>query len=617
MRTPAPRAVLAGMPVVRATTLLIAGLAATIAASAAPLAAQEPTVRAFVTPGSTVGVGRPFVLNVEVTGTQSVERDPELPDLSDFSQYLGSSTQSSVQMVNGRTRVSLTIQYRYQALEEGTFTIPSFEVEVAGKTYGTDPIEVTVSADAGGGEAPEGERSAAVAPTDLFITAEPSKPVVYEGEPLILEYRIWTKVDVTNFGMTRVPEPEGFWVEDVTPGGQPRVEQRSRDGTQYATAVIRRVALIPTGAGEHTIEPIGVEAQVRVRGGRDPFSDFFGRSSLFGTTTVPTTVLANSVTIDVEPLPTEAPEPRSGIVGSLDVSASLDRDSVASNDAVTLTVRVTGTGNIRAIPEPRLELPSDFEAFPPEATESVRASEGGLAGTKTFEYVVIPRAPGQREIPSVRFSYFDDDAGEYRMARSEPLSLTVSGTLAAEGPGSLGRSGVAQLREDIRFIRLGPLELRRTGGSLFVGAGFWLFALLPLVGITGALALRRHQDRLAGDVAYARGRRAGRVARKRLARARDLTGSDDSRAFYAEVARALRGLVADRLNLAEAGLRTSELDDALSRTGIDDALRGDLVELLEECDRQRFAPPGADADERSRFLEAAGDVMSALDRSVR
>jgi len=579
---------------------------------AVAVAAQEPSVRTFLSPGDEVAVGRPFVLNVEVSGTQEVQRSPELPDLSAFAQFIGSSSQSSVQMVNGRTSVSLTLQFRYQALTEGTHTIPSFAIEAGGETLETDPLDVTISS----GGAPTPTQASPVADDDLFITAEPSKRRVRVGEPLILEYRIWTRVDVSSFGMTRVPEPEGFWVEDVTEPGQPAVEQRTRDGVEYATAVIRRVALVPTGAGQRTVEPIGVEAQVRVRSGRDPFEDFFGRSSLFGTRTVQTTVLANAVTLDVEPLPPGAPEPFSGLVGTIDVSAELDRDSVAANDAVTLTIAVAGTGNVPAIPAPELGLAADFEVFPPEVSESSRVSGGGLSGTKTFDYVLIPRAPGEREIPPVRLSFFDAAAGEYRVASTEPLTLTVSGA-AMEGPGTLGRRGVAQLREDIRFIRLGPLGLRRSGGSVFEAPLFWLYALLPLAAIGGALVLRRHQDRLEGDVAYARGRRAGRVARKRLARAREIADSDDARAFYAEVARALRGLVADRLNLAEAGLQTAELDEALRDAGIEDEPRLGLVECLEECDRQRFAPPSADPQERARFLERAGEVMTTLDRAVR
>lgn len=576
--------------------------------------AQDTGARVYLTPGSTVGVGQPFVLNVEITGTQSVDREPEIPDLGDFAQYLGSSTQSSMRVINGRTSVSLTVQYRFQALREGSYDIPSFAVEAGGRTHRTEPLRITVSAQPTSQGQPDTRAGEGIAADDLFITAEASKPRVYEGEPFVVEYRIWTRVDVSAFNFTQVPEPAGFWVEDITPTGQPRVEQLTRNGQQYASAAIRRVALVPTGAGTHTIDPIILEAQVRVRGS-DPFDRFFGGRSLFGGSTVSTGIVSEPLTIVVEALPAGAPQPFSGVVGRLDATASIDRDSVATNDAVTVTVRVSGDGNLRAVAPPDLGLPSDFEVFPPEVTESVRPLGAGMTGEKTFEYVVIPRAPGRREIPTVSMSYFDPSTETYRVAETAPLPLTVTG-VAVDRSGSLARGGVAELRRDIRFIHLGG-QLRPVAGPLFERVGFWIFALLPLVGIVGALGLRRHWDLLEGDVAYARGRRAGKTAKKRLARARRLAGGDDPRAFYAEVARALRGLVADKLNLAEAGLQTADLDARLAASGVGEATRAEVMDSLAQCDRQRFAPPAADPEEKSRFLQRAADLMSALDREIR
>ncbi len=596
------------------TALLPFLLGAVVAAPAESVRGQEPSVRVYVTPGTTMGLGSQFILNVEITGTRSVDRNPEVPELASFAHFLGSNSQSSVRTSGGRTTVSLTIQYRYQALTVGEFRIPPFEVLAGGLTHTTEAVAISITE-----AAPESSRqqSTGIGPDDLFITAEASQTSVREGEPLVVEYRIWTRVDVTNFGLTTVPEPEGFWAQDITPSGQPEVEQLTRNGVAYASAVIRRIALVPSGVGEHTLEPIGVEAQVRVQGRRDPFEDIFGRSSLFGgSTTVPTTVISNALSIDVEPLPPGRPDSYSGVVGNLRLTAELDRDSVDANDAVTLTLRVSGEGNIRAIPSPEPAFPSDFEVFPPEVTESVSPTTSGLAGSKTFEYVIIPRAPGRREIPSVELAYLDEATGAYRTIESGVLPLTVSGTVV-DGPGSLARGGVAQLREDIRFIRLGSLELRRTGRPLFSGTGFWMFALLPLVGVLGAVALRRHWDLLEGDVAYARGRRAGRVAKKRLAEANRLASGDDPRAFYAEVARALRGFVADRLNVAEAGLQTSELEGLLTRRGVESETREDLLSCLEHCDRQRFAPPESDPEEKSRFLDRAAALMTSLDRAVR
>jgi len=599
-------------------SLALVALAAVLPAAAA---AQDVSVRAYLNPGATVGAGRQFVLNVEVTGSQSVSRQPDIPDLSAFAQFLGSSQQSSIRMVNGATSITLTIQYRFQALEEGTFTIPAFDVAVGGRTFRTEPLSVTVAptaqAPSGGGAAggAAGGGGDAVAGEDLFVTAEATKRRVVDGEPLVVEYRIWTRVDVNSYTITRLPEPQGFWVEDVTPAGQPQVEQLQRNGQNYTTAVIRRVALVPTGAGERTIDPIGVEVQVRVRS-RDPFDDFFGGSSIFGSRTVPTSAASNRLTITVDPLPVGRPQPWSGVVGSLRLTADLDRDSVGANDAVTLTIRATGEGNLRAVPEPVLDLPSDFEAFPPEVSESVRELGPGLAGEKTFEYVLIPRAPGSRTLGPFRMGWYDPSARAYRVAETEPLGLTVSGTRAGGGPAVLSRGGVAQLREDIRFIHLGA-ELRPAGRGLFASVGFWLFALLPLAGIAGSVAARRHRDLLEGDVAYARGRRASRVAKKRLAQARGLAGGTDSRAFYAEVARALRGLAADRMNMAEAGLQTDQLPALLAERGVDEATIRETMSCLEHCDRQRFAPPSHDAGEEARFLERAGAVMSTLDRAIR
>ena len=586
-------------------------------AFAPTLEAQDVDVRAYLTPANTVAVGRQFVLNLEITGVRSVDRDPVLPDLAAFAQYLGSGTSTSMEMAGGRTTVALTIQYRFQALQEGTFRIEPLQVEVGGQIYNTDALPLTVSSASPSPGVSTGRPEVdGIAAADVFVTAEASRTTVLLGEPLTIEYRIWTRVDVTSYNLTSVPEHEGFWVEDLGQATQPQVEQRVLDGQQYATAVIQRVALVPTGAGKRTIAPLGIEAQVRVRGMRDPLDRLFGRSSLFGSTNVSTAVLSNSLTIEVEPLPPGRPEPFSGVVGSLDITAEVDRDTVDANDAVTLTIRVSGQGHVRAIPEPVLAFPRDFEVFPPEVTESVQPSGDGLSGSKVFEYVLIPRIRGERTIPSVSMGYFDATSRRYRTATTNEIALAVTGEVT-EAPVSLQRFGITQLREDIRFIRLGDGALRSVQPLLFRGAGFWTLFLLPMAALLGALGLRRHRDRLEGDVAYARGRSAGRVAKKRLADARRLVQRGDSRAFFADVARALRGFVADKLNVAEAGMQIAELRMKLAGRGASTEATSDLLECLERCDRQRFAPVGADVEERVQFLEQAGGVMTALEGEIR
>ncbi len=594
------------------------GAALLVFASATAGAAQDVSVRAFVTPGSTVGVGGSFIVNVEVAGSQRLDANPAPPELGAFARYLGAGSSRNMQVSNGRSTVSLTIQFRYQALQEGTFEVPPVTVQTEGSSYTTEPLSVTVSAQAPAGS--QGGDSGLPGPQELFLATELSSRSVRVGEPVVVAYRLWTKVDVTSYGLTELPELEGFWVEEIPMQGNPTVEPRTRNGEEYTTAVLRRVVVVPTGAGQRTLDPMGIEARVRVQrqgvSASNPFDRVFG-GGLLGTTVEPVALLSDRAVIDVAPLPAGAPEPFSGVVGSLAVNSSLDRATVDADEAVTLTVRVAGSGNLRAVPEPILDLPADFEVFPPEVSESVEPSTEGLSGGKTFEYVLIPRAPGDRTIPPIRYGYFDEAAGAYRTAETAPLSLTVTGTATPDGPTIGARRGVSELRQDIRFIQLGPTNLRPTAGGLAGHWAFWALMLLPMVGVAGAAVVARHQERLQADVAWARGRQAGRVARKRFAGARRLADGDDPRAFYAEVARALQGFVADKLNRSAAGLQRSDVRSGLEARGVDAALVDRIAECLDHCDRQRFAPRGSDRGEMARFLDDASALMSDLDRAVR
>ncbi len=602
------------------TCLLVRAVFVVLVAVDAPSAALAQTVsaRAFLAPAESVVAGRTFTVNLEVNGAQALDADPAPPDLDTFAQYLGQGTSTSMQIVNGRSSISLTVQYRYQAIREGSFQVPAVEVRAAGETLRTEPIRVTVTSGPDSVASPSGrtpgggpDAESAVRPEDLFVTAEASRTRVWEGEPLVVEYRIWSRVDVASYSFTRIPNMTGFWVEELELPAQLQVEQAIRDGREYVSAVIRQFVLVPTGPGQRTIEPIGIEAEVRTRGG-DLFQRFFD----FGRSSVSTAVISNALAIEVDPLPARRPEAFSGVVGALDVFASLDRDSVAVNEAVTLTVRVSGEGNIRAVPAPDLPTLAGFEIFAPEASNSVQASTAGLIGTKTFSYVLIPRAPGTHEVPPLSLTYYDPAENDYRTVTTDPIPLAATGT-AVTGLSPGERGGVTALREDIRFIHLGAPALRRADYRLFASAAFWMFALLPVAGVAGTVALRRHRDRLVGDLAYARGRRAGRVGRKRLADARRLLQAADPRPFYAEVARALRGFAADRLNLAEAGLQLIDLCARLERSSVSASTTSEFAACLQHCDRQRFAPPAADPGERVHFLERAGTLVTRLDREIR
>ncbi|MGD8868496.1 MAG: BatD family protein [Gemmatimonadales bacterium] len=600
----------------RKVASLLACLIARLALAAAPpAAAQDVSVRAYLD-RSEIGLDQLFVLNVEVRGTQQIDSEPQLPDVSSFATYLGRSTSTSMQMINGRTTVSLTLQFRYQANEEGTFEIGPVEVRADGETYRTEPLQLTITAKPPATQSrPESgaERDLEIEPKDLFVTAEVSKRSVYENEPVIVEYRIYTRVNVDSYSITRLPTTKGFWVEDLSESGSPTVDRVIRDGVQYATAPIRKVALFPTGPGARTVESLAVEAQVRVRRQpRDLFEDFFSESMF--ARRVPVGLASEPIEIEVLPLPEEGkPEDFSGFVGGLDVSASLDKTQTETNQAVTLRVTMKAEGNVRSLSEPVIDFPADFEVYPPDVSERIDREGNRIAGSKTFEYVLLPRSPGRKTIPAIEVSYFDTRRREYATATSEPLAIEVTGT-AVEGPvvGGLRRGGIEPLRQDIRFIHIATPSFRPIEGSLFGRPDFWIVLLVPLIAVGGAVGFRRHRDRLEGDVAYARHRRAGRVAKKRLGRVRALKSPSTTREFYAEVARALEGFLADKLNLAEAGLIGEQARARLAAREVSDEAVGEYFACLSECDRQRFAPAESSLEEMDAFLKRTAEAMTRL-----
>lgn len=278
---------------------------------------------------------------------------------------------------------------------------------------------------------------------------------------------------------------------------------------------------------------------------------------------------------------------------------------------------MSGTGNVRMLPEPEQRFPDSLERYPPEVTEQIVPAANGVRGSRTFEYVVVPRTPGRVTIPGVELAYLDPDTGSYEVAAADPIELTITGDpVTTSGPVGRLRTGVDLQREDIRFIRLAMPDLRPTGRTLFASVWFWVVVVAPLVALAGAVAARRHDDRLAGDVAYARRRRAARVANRRLAAAASLQTPDRHREFHAEIGRALQGFLGDMLNLPDAGLIREEVRPRLLARGVAEELADRYLGCLEDCDRQRFAPISPDEGAMRDRLASARQAMTDLEQAL-
>lgn len=583
--------------------------------------AQQPSVRAHLS-AAHVAVGERFALNVEVVDAPQRDADPAPPDLSGVARFLTTGTETSVSIFNGRTTTSFTYKFWYQATAEGTVEIPAVPVSVGGATLQSEPVTLVVSS-APPASAPGGSGGGAGAPgvsaEDFFVEASPDAARVYENQAVVVEYRLYTRVDVPFANIVEQPGTEGFWVEELGTGGQSTLV---RDGLQYGSRAIRRVALFPTGPGRRTLAPLRLEGTARLpqQRPRSLFEEFLGGvdAGLFAPG-VPVAAASNAVEIEALPLPREGrPGTFLGHVGTLSAAASVDKTVVETGEAVAFRLVLSGTGNLRSLASPGIAFPPEIEAFPPEIDDDIAPGADGLRGSRTYEYVLVPRAAGRVTLPAVEVAYFDPEAVAYRRARTTPIEIEVA---AAPGApvASAGRPGesapVESLRDDIRFIQTGEPRLRRADRSIFAAAPFWIVALLPVAALAGAVAVRRRSDRFEADVSYARARRARRIAKKRLARARSLV-QGDPRDFHAALAGALQGFVADKLNLAEAGFERDEVRRTAAARGVAAKTLDRLFECLDRCDRERFAPSPAGARSQDQALEEAAALMDDLAREV-
>lgn len=592
-----------------------------------PAGGQDPAVRAFLDRAS-VFVGQQFTLSVEVSGRGATGAgEPNLPPMEEFAAYLGRGGSSQqFRLINGRMSTSRTDSFHYQAKREGEFEIGAVQVELDGRVHKSAPLRIRINGSGQPASTPLGDRrpGGTAGQSDLFVRATADRERVYRNQALVVTYKIYTRVNVSNYGISKQPETAGFWVEDYPQPRQPHAETEVVDGLRYRVAQIKKMALFATGAGEREVGPMVLECRVRIRGGtwdpfgsRDPFRGFFS-GGLFGRE-VTRQVASNPVRVQVLPLPQEGRPPEfQGAVGEFSISGHLDKPEVKANEALSFKVRISGSGNLAGLSEPQISFPPSFEVYPPKVEQQIRRDPRGISGEKTFEYVLIPRRPGPVRLGPVRMAYFDPAADAYRISLAPELSVNVApgDHLAEAAEAGLSRREVELLGQDIRFIKIGSGSFRKTGESLLTAKGFWIPFSLPLLCLLGAVGYRRHRTRLKGDVAYARARKARRVSRQRLAQARTHLDRSAEKEFYQAVGQALMGYLADKLNVAQAGMVSQEIKESLRARGISEESLARYFDCLQICDLKQFAPSSSGREEMRDLMASAREALTRMEQEL-
>lgn len=597
--------------------------------------ADEVSLR--VSAPSTVEVGGKFRVQFTVN-TQNVSHF-SAPDFKGFEVIYGpaTSSQSSFQMINGRTSQSSSIIYTYVLLagNSGTFTIGSASVQVDGKTVKSKPVQVRVlsggaggaggssngGSSNGGGNYGGGQSSSApsasssnISAKDLFMTATASRTSVHEQEAILLTYKIYTLVDLTQLD-GKLPTLDGFQIQEIP---LPRTKEFSIEqynGRNYRTVTWSQYLLFPQKSGKLTIPSITYEGVVITRNRNlDPIEAFFNGQS--GYSEVKRKITTPTLTINVSPLPNK-PERFSGAVGKFSVSSSISTKEVDANEAVTLKISVQGSGNMKLISTPEVQFPKDFETYDAKVNDNFQLTRSGLSGSKDFEYLFVPRHPGTYEIPASEFIYFDTESRSYKTIKTEAYTLKVNKGKGGAGQSVSNYSGqqqdVQQLNQDIRFIKKGDVDLHQPGDTFFGTWKCWAAYILPFLLFVIAMVLGRKQMKANANVAHLRGKKANKVALKRMKTAKKLLDAHDTGKFYDEVLRALWGYVGDKFNMSQESLNKENIEQSLTSRQVPDEQIQQFMKVLNDCEFARYAPGDVNENMENVYNSAISAISKMED----
>ncbi len=583
------------------------------------LTAQTISVQA----PSQVSCGENFRVSY-VVSTQDVEnfRAGNVPEGLEVITGPYTSRSSSFQMVNGHTSSSSSITYTYTlyAAKNGTYTIPAARAVVNGKTITSNPVKISVSGSASqsnrqgaprmhGSDADDMRPAgSAISGNDLFIRVSANKKTVHEQEPILLTYKVYTQVDLTQLE-GKMPDLTGFHTQEIPLPRQKSFSVENINGKPYRTVTWSQYVMYPQMTGKLQIPSLVFKGIVVQRNRNiDPFEAFFNGGSAY--TEVKRNVVAPAVTINVTPLPNR-PAGFSGGVGRFSIKSSVDKASVKAGEPVNLSVTVSGTGNLKLLKQPVLSLPKDFDKYDPKVTDKTKLTQNGVEGSIIYDYLIVPRNQGTYTLPALDFIYYDTSAGEYKTLKTAPITLEV---LKGDG-----KSHVADYSlnsdNDIRGVKTGNVTLSKRGQYFFGSVGYIVLLLVPMIVFAVLVVVFRKRALDKANVIRMKGKKANKVATKRLRLAASLMNKGKQNEFYDEVLRALWGYVGDKLNIPVESLSRDNITEKLVSNNIGDKTLNAFVEAIDECEYARYAP-GDPKGKMDVVYGKAADAITEIDNML-
>jgi len=592
-------------------TMMLAGSSGSAFAQSIPFVGSAPKA---------VIAGQQFQLQYTFNNQKGTDFRIDPSIIENFNALAGPNAMigSSTQIVNGKSSSIeyITYTYVFSAKKEGEFNIPPASIKMGNSEYKSNALTIKVlppdkTPQQGGGAAPQQQAgTAAVGGEDIFMRMIVSNRSVYEQEGFLVTFKLYTLLGIQSF-TPKFPEFEGFLAQDVERKEEAvQWEHKNYNGRNYQVAAVKQTVLYPQRSGQIKIGGAKADAIVQIRNqarARNFFGDFFDQYQ-----SVAKELTTSPVTIDVKPLPPGKPASFSGAVGSFTMTSAINKTSLKANEAITVKLTIKGNGNIKLLKTPEIKFPNDFEPYDPKVDNNIKTSATGASGTKTIEYMAIPRYAGDFEIPAVEVSFLDTKSGTYKTITSDQYSLHVE---KSEGGGEApvvsnytNRQSVQSLGKDIHYIKTGTVHFK-VNKDIFFGSLFYVMVYLMIAILFAVFfIIYRKQVKENANIALVRTRKANKTAVRRLRQAGRLLKESKSEAFYEEVLRALWGYLSDKLNIPPSSLTKDNVALELTKYGVSDELSAEFLEIINTCEFARYAPSGVSGGMDKLFDETVNAI---------
>lgn len=572
--------------------LLSAALLVLFSLGSKDVSAQNPSFSATVNRNA-VSINEYFQYSLTLKNTQG---RIEPPAFEGFQVLQGPSSSQSVQIINGKKSIEYSETWLLKPLKTGTLTLPAARCRAGNGWLESNTVNITVTKDGNSSQAQvEGN-------ADFMVSVELNKKKVFIGEQIQATYKIYSRYSDLRFESIDYSAIDGFWTETLEEDNINWENQAQViNGQQYRVAILKKELLYPQRSGELVVAPTKIQALGK--------NSFFGRYTSLSASSKP-------ITVQVSALPVPIPENFLGTFDQLTCELNPDRTQINQNEAINLEVKVAGKGNLKLIDEMPLQFPADIEVFDPKRTDNIAVNASGISGSRTFEYVLIPRSSGSYNIPAVTLHYFNPSTEKYVSIVTPSLDFAVSRSAGGDASSYTynSKTDVALLNSDIRYILTDASLITENSRKFFGTFGYYGVLSLPLLAFIFAYARNKKKQQILNDPGSWKMKQADKEVQKRLKLASTLAGQQKSQEFSGEMIKALQGYLSDKFRIPVSEIDSKGIRKHLQGR-VDASIIEQLLDLLSKCEMARFSPVSSD-NEMQQYKDAEKLIIE-LQKSVK